>query len=289
MSKSQHVFAGLLILLPWVLLLNVWYFGPVYLQIRQKGYIRDGEYQNQPIIYAITPTYRRAVQKADLTRLANTFLNVVNLHWIVVEDSQNRTALVSRLLQTTGLPYTHLNVPSPTTFKTNGKGTLQRNKALEWLRETFNVDDTHLGVVYFADDDNTYSLQLFDEMRLTTKVSVWPVAFAGGVRYESPKVNAMGKVDGWNVSYDPHRPFAIDMAGFAVNLHLILSKPSANFELLAKGGRQESSLLTQLVSLDDLEPKAQNCTKVLVWHTRTQKPNLAGEVGKGFTDPNMET
>ncbi|XP_061904354.1 galactosylgalactosylxylosylprotein 3-beta-glucuronosyltransferase 1 [Entelurus aequoreus] len=289
MLKNLHVLVSLFILMPWLLLLRVWYYGPVDLQIRQKGYIRDGEYQKQPIIYAITPTYSRAVQKAELTRLANTFLNVVNLHWIVVEDSQSRTPLVSRLLQTTGLPYTHLNVPSPTTFKTNGKGTLQRNKALEWLRETFKVDDTHLGVVYFADDDNTYSLQLFDEMRWTTKVSVWPVAFAGGVRYESPKVNSMGKVDGWNVSYDPNRPFAIDMAGFAVNLHLILSKPSANFELLAKGGRQESSLLTQLVSLDDLEPKAQNCTKVLVWHTRTQKPNLALKDGKGFTDPNIET
>ncbi|XP_061754103.1 galactosylgalactosylxylosylprotein 3-beta-glucuronosyltransferase 1 [Nerophis ophidion] len=290
MLKNLHIFVSLLILLPWLLLVHAWYYGLVHLQPRLKGCIKDGEYQRQPIIYAITPTYSRPVQKADLTSIANTFLNVVNLHWIVVEDSQNRTSLVSRLLQTTGLSYTHLNVPSPTTFKPNGKGTLQRNKALEWLRQTFNVNDTHLGVVYFADDDNTYSLQLFDEMRWTTKVSVWPVAFAGGLRYESPKVNAMDKVDGWNVSYDPHRPFAIDMAGFAVNLHLILSKPSANFDLQAKAGYQESSLLTQLVvSLDDLEPKAQNCTKVLVWHTRTQKPNLGPKDGKGFLDPNVET
>lgn len=100
-------------------------------------------------------------------------------------------------------------------------------------------------------------------MRSTKKVSVWPVAFVGGLRYESPKVNTLGKVYGWKTVFDPHRPFAIDMAGFAVNLHLILSKPQAYFKLRGvKGGYQESSLLKELVTLGDLEPKAANCTKV---------------------------
>lgn len=94
-------------------------------------------------------------------------------------------------------------------------------------------------------------------------MSVWPVAFVGGLRYESPKVNSFGKVYGWKTVFDPHRPFAIDMAGFAVNLHLILSKPQAYFKLRGvKGGYQESSLLKELVTLSDLEPKAANCTKV---------------------------
>lgn len=100
-------------------------------------------------------------------------------------------------------------------------------------------------------------------MRSTRKVSVWPVAFVGGLRYESPKVNAAGKVYGWKAVFDPHRPFAIDMAGFAINLKLILSKPQAYFKLRGvKGGYQESSLLRELVTLNDLEPKAANCTKV---------------------------
>ncbi|XP_023815293.1 galactosylgalactosylxylosylprotein 3-beta-glucuronosyltransferase 1-like isoform X1 [Oryzias latipes] len=235
-----------------------------------------------PVIFAITPTYSRPVQKAELTRLANTFLHVPNLHWIVVEDSKNTSTLVSHLLQSTGLNYTHLHVETPLKFKVTGgkkrippRGTLQRNLALQWLRQTFSVNDSHPGVVYFADDDNTYSLQLFEEMRFTTKVSVWPVAFVGGLPYESPKVNSSGKVYGWRVIFDPHRPFAIDMAGFAVNLKLILTKPQARFKLTGvKAGYQESSLLTDLVSLSDLEPKASNCTKVLVWHTRTQTPIL---------------
>lgn len=100
-------------------------------------------------------------------------------------------------------------------------------------------------------------------MRSTKKVSVWPVAFVGGLRYETPKVDTSGKVYGWKTVFDPHRPFAVDMAGFAVNLSLILTKPQALFKLEGvKGGYQESSLLMSLVTLEDLEPKASNCTKV---------------------------
>ncbi|XP_046720960.1 galactosylgalactosylxylosylprotein 3-beta-glucuronosyltransferase 1 isoform X1 [Silurus meridionalis] len=250
-----------------------------------------------PTIHVITPTYSRPVQKAELTRLANTFLHVPNLHWILVEDAQRRTLLVTRLLRETGLNYTHLNVETPRNYKLRGdardpripRGTMQRNLALRWLRETFSPNSTQSGIVYFADDDNTYSLELFEEMRSTRKVSVWPVAFVGGLRYESPKVNAAGKVYGWKTVFDPHRPFAIDMAGFAINLRLILFKPQAYFKLRGvKGGYQESSLLRELVTLNDLEPKAANCTKILVWHTRTEKPVLVNEGKKGFTDPNVE-
>ncbi|KAK7883219.1 hypothetical protein WMY93_029393 [Mugilogobius chulae] len=240
-----------------------------------------------PTIHIITPTYSRPVQKAELTRLANTFLHVPNLHWILVEDSQRRTPLVTRLLRETGLNYTHLNGRHERSQ--NPQGTMQRNLALRWLRETFNANSSQAGIVYFADDDNTYSLELFEEMRSTRKVSVWPVAFVGGLRYESPKVNAAGKVYGWKTVFDPHRPFAIDMAGFAINLRLILFKPQAYFKLRGvKGGYQESSLLRELVTLNDLEPKAANCTKILVWHTRTEKPVLVNEGKKGFTDPNVE-
>lgn len=126
-----------------------------------------------PIIHIITPTYSRPVQKAELTRLANTLLHVPNLHWILVEDSQRQTALVSHFLQETGLNYTHLNVETPRNYKVRGdtrdpripRGTIQRNLGLRWLRETYGVNSSHSGVVYFADDDNTYSLELFEEVR----------------------------------------------------------------------------------------------------------------------------
>lgn len=248
-----------------------------------------------PTIYIITPTYSRPQQKADLTRMSNTLLHVPNLHWMVIEDSKERTSLVSNFLQKTGLNYTHLNVETPKDSKKSPsnpsphRGTLQRNLALQWLRETYSVNGSQSGVIYFGDDDNSYSLELFEEMRSTKKVSVWPVALAGGLRFESCKVNTQGKVIGWKVRYDPSRPFAIDMAGFAVNLHIILSKSQAHFHLSGvRGGHQETSFLEQLTTLDELEPKAANCTKVLVWHTRTERPNLQGEGKDGFTNRSVE-
>ncbi|XP_053560504.1 galactosylgalactosylxylosylprotein 3-beta-glucuronosyltransferase 1-like [Bombina bombina] len=253
--------------------------------------------EDLPIIYVITPTYTRPVQKAELIRLANTFLHVVNLHWIVVEDAPRRTKLVANLLEKSGINFTHLNVDSPRNLKIGlsrmpthtPRGTMQRNLGLRWLRDNINSSNPPDGVVYFADDDNTYSLELFEEMRYTRTVSVWPVAFVGGLRYESPKVSTTGRVVGWKTVFDPNRPFAIDMAGFAISLRLILERPYANFKLEGvKGGYQETSLLKDLVTVDGLEPKAANCTKVLVWHTRTERPTLVNEGKRGFTDPNIE-
>ncbi|XP_012889081.1 PREDICTED: galactosylgalactosylxylosylprotein 3-beta-glucuronosyltransferase 2 isoform X2 [Dipodomys ordii] len=160
-----------------------------------------------PTIYAITPTYSRPVQKAELTRLANTFRQVARLHWILVEDAAARSEL----------------------------------------------------------------------MRTTRKVSVWPVGLVGGRRYERPLVEN-GKVVGWYTGWRADRPFAIDMAGFAVSLQVILSNPKAVFTRRgSQPGMQESDFLKQITTVEELEPKASNCTKVLVWHTRTEKVNLANE------------
>ena len=54
----------------------------------------------------------------------------------------------------------------------------------------------------------------------------------------------------------------MDMAGFAVNLNLLMAHPSARFTNLSPRGGQESHLLGNLVRVKDLECKANNCTKV---------------------------
>lgn len=57
----------------------------------------------------------------------------------------------------------------------------------------------------------------------------------------------------------------MDMAGFAVNLQLIITHPRAQFTNEVQRGYQESTLLTALgVLLSDLEPRADNCTKVIM-------------------------
>ena len=70
--------------------------------------------RNKPLppIYMVTPTYARWTQKADLTRLAQTLMHVPNLHWIVVEDSEEKTKLVTSFLlrHKQLLKSTHLNV-----------------------------------------------------------------------------------------------------------------------------------------------------------------------------------
>ncbi|PIO38216.1 hypothetical protein AB205_0048700 [Aquarana catesbeiana] len=66
--------------------------------------------------------------------------------------------------------------------------------------------------------------------------------------------------------------------GFAVSLQVILSSPKAVFKRRgSQPGMQESDFLKQITKVEELEPKADNCTKVLVWHTRTEKVNLANE------------
>ena len=124
-----------------------------------------------PTIYVITPTHTRPTQKAELTRLSHTLMLVPKIHWIVVEDAGMTSDLVTNLLRSSGLSHSLLNAETPVYQKLSDtdpnwrkpRGVLQRNKGLEWIRT--HVEPTEDGVVYFADDDNTYSLDLFREVR----------------------------------------------------------------------------------------------------------------------------
>ncbi|XP_015587612.1 galactosylgalactosylxylosylprotein 3-beta-glucuronosyltransferase I [Cephus cinctus] len=248
-----------------------------------EGKIAD--IKSRPTIYAITPTFARPVQKAELTRLAQTFLHIFNFHWIVVEDSVKKTDLVTNFLAQSRLAYTHLNVSTPPNYKLGKndpnwkkpRGVEQRNAALRWIRESLTQDDN--GIVFFADDDNTYSIKLFREMEKIKTVGVWPVGLVGGLMVEKPICdNVTRKVVGFNSVWKPDRPFPLDMAGFAVNLRLILEHKNAWFSFTVQSGYQESEILRQMIpGIEHLEPLADFCTKVYVWHTRTEPPKLNDE------------
>ena len=129
-------------------------------------------YHEMPVIYLITPTNNRNdVQLADLTRLRNTLWLVPKIVWILVEDSETKTSKISNFLAYSKLPYVHLSekTPDDQIVQPNEKswsksrGVFQRNKALAWLRDNQSILDTN-GVVYFADDDNTYDIRLFEEV-----------------------------------------------------------------------------------------------------------------------------
>lgn len=61
-----------------------------------------------PPLYIITPTYRRPEQLAELTRLGYTLKHVQNLFWLVIEDAEKPTSLVTKLLQKINVPFSHL-------------------------------------------------------------------------------------------------------------------------------------------------------------------------------------
>ena len=126
---------------------------------------------NLPAVFVITPTYTRFVQKAELTRVSQALKPVKNLHWIVVEDTVYKSNLVANFLRNSGLQYTHLNVRTPDNLqrqrheirRLKPRGVAQRNLGIQWLRENIDPHRT-TGVVYFADDDNTYDSRIFDEV-----------------------------------------------------------------------------------------------------------------------------
>ena len=141
-------------------------------------------------IFIVTPTYARPVQKAELTRLSQTLMLVPNIHWIVVEDRANTSSLVSKLLVNSGLPHTHLTSLTPDIDKledddprwSKPRGVSQRNTALHWLRSKYK-NTSASGVLYFADDDNTYDIRLFEEVCVCKHGSVW---FVPGCPLTSP-------------------------------------------------------------------------------------------------------
>lgn len=220
-----------------------------------------------PVIYVVTPTYRRSEQIPELTRMAQTLLNVPAVHWIVVEDSSTLSPVIARLLQRYGIPHTHLKAQMPEKYKklkTKPRGVSNRNAALQWVRQ-----NRKSGVLYFADDDNTYDIRLFEEMRYTKKVSMWPVGLVTSVGLSSPVVNKDGVVvdfyDGWMAN----RKFPVDMAGFAVSVQLLLDKSDAYMPFVP--GHEEDGFLKKLeITNADIEAKADHCTQILVWHTQTK-------------------
>lgn len=60
------------------------------------------------------------------------------------------------------------------------------------------------------------------------------------------------------------------MAGFAVSLDYLENSPNATMPY--KAGFEEDEFLKSIgLKMSDIEPKANNCSEILVWHTQTKK------------------
>lgn len=107
-------------------------------------------------------------------------------------------------------------------------------------------------------------------MRFIKKVGIWPVAFTGAARWSGP-VCKNGKVIGFHNNWKPWRTFPIDMAGFAINVKLLINDyPNASFEPQVRPGLMETSFLEQITTIDELEGRADNCMKVRLCCTSRQ-------------------
>ncbi|XP_043238891.1 galactosylgalactosylxylosylprotein 3-beta-glucuronosyltransferase P-like [Amphibalanus amphitrite] len=223
-------------------------------------------------VYVITATYPRPEQEADLVRLSQTLMHAAPfLFWVVVEDAPQRTPALAELLERSGLRYVHLiaevpelALPRPRFWGRVPRGVASRNTGLSWVRSHATA-----GVVYFADDDNSYDIRIFTEIQKTRGVSVFPVGLVTELGVSSPVVIG-GQVtdfyDGWHGG----RRFPIDMAGFAVSVTLLKQRPNAAMPYRA--GYEEDGFLKELgVTREDLQPLADECSQILVWHTRTEK------------------
>ncbi|GAU14306.1 hypothetical protein TSUD_308650 [Trifolium subterraneum] len=110
-------------------------------------------------LIVVTPTYNRAFQSYFLNRLGQVLRLVPPpLLWVVVEMN-SASMETAELLRKTGVMYRHL-VCKKNSTDVKDRGVHQRNRALEHI-EHHKLD----GIVYFADDDNVYSLELFQIMR----------------------------------------------------------------------------------------------------------------------------
>ncbi|KAL7631021.1 UNVERIFIED_CONTAM: hypothetical protein RMT77_018690 [Armadillidium vulgare] len=225
-----------------------------------------------PIIYVVTPTYHRPEMAAELTRLGQTLLLVPRVHWILAEDSKTCSQVLSDFLEKLGLPFTHIASPMPDIYRKLSqapRGVSNRRAALQWVRD-HGADN---GVLYFLDDDNAIDIRLFEEMRDTRKVSMWPVGLIGLYSVSSPVLNDDGLVVGFYDAWPAGRKFQVDMAGFAVNVEYLRKQRKASMPYIA--GHEEDGFLKSLrITLPDIEVKANRCTEILVWHTRTTKNPL---------------
>ncbi|XP_053961462.1 galactosylgalactosylxylosylprotein 3-beta-glucuronosyltransferase S isoform X3 [Anastrepha ludens] len=166
-----------------------------------------------------------------------------------------------------GLPFTHLASPMPEFYRRKKplpRGVANRRAAIHWLRQRSITN----GILYFGDDDNTYDLKLFSEIRSTQRVSMFPVGLIEEYSVSGPVVRS-GKVVGFLDSWVAERRWPVDMAGFATNLAYMAEHPNASMPY--KPGYEEDLFLRSIrLELSVIEPKARNCTEILVWHTQTK-------------------
>ncbi|CAL0319274.1 unnamed protein product [Lupinus luteus] len=230
----------------------------------------------------VTPTYNRAFQAYFLNRLGQVLRLVPPpVLWIVVE--MNPASMeTAELLRKSGVMYRHL-VCTKNSTDVKDRGVHQRNTALEHI-EHHRLN----GIVYFADDDNIYSLHLFETLRHISGFGTWPVAMLAPSKnkaiLEGPVCNG-SQVIGWHTNEKSKRlrRFHVDMSGFAFNSTILwdpktwrrpTSNPIRQLDTV-KEGFQETTFIEQLVEDEShMEGSPPGCSNIINWHLHLDSHNV---------------
>ena len=90
---------------------------------------------------------------------------------------------------------------------------------MEWILENSIENEA---VIYFADDDNTYDIRLFTEIRKTQKVSMFPVGLVSGSPVSTPIVQD-DQLLGFYLGWEGNRKFPLDMAALEIGKILFVA------------------------------------------------------------------
>lgn len=236
--------------------------------------VRSLDFITRKLLIIVTPTYNQAFQAMYLNRLAQT-LRLVQppLLWIVVEmPAQSKET--ADVLRKTGVMYRHLICDKNAT-DVKDRSAHQRNVALAHI-EQHRLD----GIVYFVDDNNVYTLELFEQLREIKRFGTWPIGMfthnKNKIIVEGPVCNST-RVIGWQTNEMSKKLFRfhVNNSGFAFNSTILWDpqkwrRPTS--ELIRqldtdKDGLQDTKFIEQLVADESqMEGLANGCSKIMVWN-----------------------
>ncbi|XP_022732402.1 probable beta-1,4-xylosyltransferase IRX9H [Durio zibethinus] len=239
---------------------------------------QDIDLESHKLLIVVTPTSARPLQAYYLNRLAYTLKLVqAPLLWIVVEMT-SQSEETADILRRSSVMY-RLLVCKKNLTDIKDRNVHQRNVALSHI-ETHHLD----GIVYFANEDNIYSIDIFDQMRHIRRFGTWTVAKQTWDKsraiLEGPVCNGT-QVIGWHLNglSRGFRRFHADMSGFAFNSSILWDPKRwhrPTLELIrqldtVKDGFQASSFIEQVVEDESqMEGLLQDCSRILVWELNVE-------------------
>ncbi|KAK4356575.1 hypothetical protein RND71_025546 [Anisodus tanguticus] len=256
-------------------------YGEVKDEISVDGFVNQSHYQesivSRKLLIIVTPTEARSFQAYYLNRLAHT-LKLVHppLLWIIVE-MHSQLMETADILRRSGVMYRHLVCKNSTEVK--DKSAHLRNMALKHI-ETHRLD----GIVYFADDSNIYSLDVFEQMRQISLFGTWVVARLAEnnrkVILQGPICNG-SQVIGWHTDgmTKSFQRFYAEISGFAFNSTVLWDPKRWNRPTLepirqldiVKGGVRVSTFIEQIVEDESqMEGFPIQCSRIMVWQFNTE-------------------